>query len=392
MWSWGRFECTPEGGDRRKMGEHHIRNPEAVRDALRQVCARGELLILVTPYMRFESSFLRLDDDALHVTASMSREDAQFGLRSPDLRMRFPYAFTFLDGATAVRGLGMVRGRPSLKLAIPESLEDEDHRGAYRVERVGRVPVTFSTRKYDLLSGSLVNISTTGARIYAQREFEEDEVQVENTVMVTIPLEPDIHINSKCVVRYVQGRSMGLEFKPRLESPLLEHLARWAFKKKEEDFARHAHRLEAAEGAAARDGGPASRAEGVILVSSFGALEDRLRELLAELPALARVPPTIQALKDLGPMTNCLLLLHVPSLGMDERRRLRSLAEPLAGRAPFVLLGTDVESGPLQHLGVELKAAASYVLGPNPGTFFPRLLQGIIRKHFEAGDGAGPKP
>ena len=42
------------------MGENHIRNPEAVRDALRQVCARGELVILVTPYVRFESVFLRL--------------------------------------------------------------------------------------------------------------------------------------------------------------------------------------------------------------------------------------------------------------------------------------------------------------------------------------------
>ncbi len=374
------------------MGEHHIRNPEAVRDALRQVCARGEMLILVTDYMRFESSFLRLDDDALHVSASMSREDAQYGLRSPELRMRFPYAFTFLDGATSVRGMGMVRGRPSLKLAIPATLEDEDHRGAYRVERVGRVPVTFSTRKYDLLSGNLVNISTTGARIYALREFEEDEVQIENSVMVTIPLEPNILINGKCVVRYVQGRSMGVEFKPRLESPLLDHLARWAFKKKEEDYSRHSHRLETAGPGEAQGPGPASRAEGVLLVSSFGVLEDRLRELLTELPALARIPPTIQAIKDLGPMTNCLLLLHVSSLGMDERRRLKSLAEPLAGRAPFVLLGTEVESGPLQQLGIELKAVASYVLGPNPGTFFPRLLQGIIRKHFEAGDAPGPKP
>ena len=33
------------------MGTHSIRNPEAVRDALRSVCERGELLILVTPAM-----------------------------------------------------------------------------------------------------------------------------------------------------------------------------------------------------------------------------------------------------------------------------------------------------------------------------------------------------
>lgn len=364
------------------MGEHHIRSPEAVRDALTQVCKRRELLILVTPYMRFESSFLRLDAEALHVHASMSREDAQFGLRSPDLHLRFPYAFTFLDGATSVLGMGMVGGRSSLKLSIPLTLEDEDHRGAYRVERVGRVPVTFSTRKYELITGNLVNISTTGARIYSHREFEDDEVETEHQIMVTIPLESNININTKCVVRYVQGRSMGVEFKPRIESPLLDHLSRWAFKKKEEDRSRHQGRLDAAEPVAEVHGGGALM-KGLILVSSFGALEDRLRELLADLPSLHRIPPTTQALKDLGPMTQCLLLVHVPGLSMDERKRLKSLVEPVAGRAPFVLLGTEVESGPLQQLGIELKAAASYVLGPNPGTFFPRLLQGIMRRHFE---------
>jgi hypothetical protein len=377
------------------MGEHSIRNPEAVRDALRQLCERGELLILVTPYLRFESSFLRIDENSVHVTASMSREDAQFGLKSPELKMRFPYAFTFLEGATSVLGMGIVRGRPSLRLSVPGTLEDDDHRGAYRADRVGRVPVTFSTRKYDLLTGNLVNISTTGARIFSARDFEEEDVQIENQVMVTIPIEPHIHINCKCVVRYVQGRSMGVEFKPRLESPLLDNLSRWIFKKREEDRSRSV-RADIAPGGEARASGPGAPLEGVILVSLVPALEDRLRELLAELPTLHRIPPSTQAFKDLGPMTRCLLLIHVGSLGIDERKRLRALAEPLAGRAPFVLLGTDVDSGALQQLGNELKAAASYVLGPNPGTFFPRLLQGIMRRHFEGGEGplapSGPKP
>lgn len=368
------------------MGAQNIRNPETVREALRQVCERGELLILVTPYLRFESTFLRLDPDAIHVAASMSREDAQFGLRSPDLRMRFPYGFTFVEGATAVLGMGMVRGRPSLKLGIPASLEDEDHRGAYRAERVGRVPVTFSTRKYDLLNGNLVNISTTGARIYAMRDFEEGEVQIEDAVMATIPLEPQIHFNGKCVVRYVHGRSLGVEFRPRLESPLLDHLSRWVFQKREEDRSRSV-RADLAPASEVHAPAPGTHTEGLVLVSSFPPLEDRLRELLAELPELRRIPPTTQALKDLGQLGRCLLLLHVTSFGMDERKRLRTLAEPLAGRVPFVLLGTEVESGPLQQLGNELKAAGSYVLGPNPGTFFPRLLQGILRRHFEGGEG-----
>ena len=368
------------------MGTHSIRNPEAVRDALRTVCERGELLILVTPYLRFESSFLRLDQDSVHVAASMSREDAQFGLRSPDLRMRFPYAFTFLEGATTALGMGMVRGRPSLRLSLPTTLEDEDHRGAYRADRVGRVPVTFSTRRYDLLSGNLVNISTTGARIFSMREFEEGEVQIEDAVMATIPLEPQIHINSKCTVRYVQGRSLGIEFRPRLESPLLDNLSRWIFQKREEDRSRST-RIDTAAPGESHPPEAGVQTEGLVLVSSFPALEDRLRELLTELPSLRRVPPTTQAIKDLGHMTRCLLLLHVAQIGMDDRKRLKILTEPLVGRVPFVLLGTEVDSGLLQQLGNELKAAASYLLGANPGTFLPRLLQGIIRRHFEGGEG-----
>ncbi len=368
------------------MGENHIRNPEAIRDALKQVCARGELVILVTPYVRFESTFLRLDGDSFQVAATMSREDALYGLRSSELMVRFPYGFTFLEGSTTLTGLGMAKGRSSLRLGIPPTLDDSDHRGAYRVDRVGRVPVTFSTRKYDLLTGNLVNISTTGARIYAQKDFEVEEVQVEDTIAVTIPLEPEIHINSKAKVRYVHGRSVGLEFRPMLDGPLLQNLTRWTFRKREEDHQRSLHLADDPEpGRAARVIQPAEAEDGLILVTAHPALEDRLREMLKDLPPLRRIPPTTQALKDLGPVPGCLLLVHVAALGMDDRKRLRLLVEPLSGRAPFVLLGTEVDNATLFSLGKELKATASFVLGPNPGSFFPRLLQGILRKHFDVG-------
>ena len=35
-----------------------------------------------------------------------------------------------------------------------------------------------------------------------------------------------------------------------------------------------------------------------------------------------------QAIKDLGPAPKCLLLVHVPSLAMEDRKRLRLLVEP----------------------------------------------------------------
>ena len=41
--------------------EQSIRNEGRIREVLDHVCGRGELLILTTPYMRFETTFLRLE-------------------------------------------------------------------------------------------------------------------------------------------------------------------------------------------------------------------------------------------------------------------------------------------------------------------------------------------
>ena len=129
-----------------------IRNPETITEIFKRACERRELIILVTPYLRFESSFLRHEGAEFHAAATMGREDAMYGLRSSDLRMRFPHGVSFLEAPTALKGFGIADGRKTLRLAVPEVLHEEDHRGAYRVDRVGRVPVTFSTPKYDLVT------------------------------------------------------------------------------------------------------------------------------------------------------------------------------------------------------------------------------------------------
>jgi hypothetical protein len=189
-----------------------IRNPETIAEIFQRVCERRELTILVTPYLRFESSFLRVEGAEVHVAATMGREDALFGLRSADLKMRFPYGVSFLEARTALKGFGMADGRRTLRLTIPEELTEEDHRGAYRVDRVGRVPVTFSTPKYDLVTGTLVNISTTGARIYSTRDFADGEFQVGEDMAVTIQLTETIRINTKVKLRHVQNRTFGVEY------------------------------------------------------------------------------------------------------------------------------------------------------------------------------------
>jgi hypothetical protein len=366
------------------MGKFSIRNEEAIRNALQAACERRELLILVTPYIRFESSFVRLDADAIQVAASMSREDAQFGLKHPELRMRFPAQQKFLEAPTQVLGFGAAAGRPTVRLSVPDHIDEDDHRSAYRVDHLGRVGLTFSTRKYDLISGSLVNLSITGARIHSLRELEEGEVQGEDLIAITIPLAEGITLNTKAKIRYVQDRSIGLEFRPPFEGPLLERLSRWVFMKREEDLERLS--LGAAKAESAQGSAPYGALEGLLLLSSEAALEGVLLELLGTVAPLHRRAANFQSLKELAPGGRTLVLFHLHSLDLDSRKRVRMLLDSLPPRIPFVLLGIGVDQGVLTEFATEVKAAGACMLDPvKPSAFLPRLIQGIWRRHFEQG-------
>jgi hypothetical protein len=362
--------------------ETSIRNPIAVREALRHACDRGELLLLVTPYLRFESNFLRLDQEDLWVTALMSREDALFGLRSPDLRIRFPFGHQFFEAATRLRSLGSVRGRNALALAIPDIMNVDDYRASYRVERVGRLMATFSSRRFDLLMANVVNISTSGVRIYAQGDFEDGDVLVDDIIHIALTVTPEIDINCKAKVRFVKDRVLGLEFRPRPDGPLLDAFSRWVFQKQEEEFQLHSAKEEAGK-EPSKVAAPRAMAT-LVLVGGDPELEERLRGMLTDLPPLDRVPPGSQTMKDLAASARSLVILHVPSLAMEDRKRARILLETLGGRVPFVLLGTGVDSAGLAELAAETRAVAAYNLGQASTGFFPRLLQGILRKHFPA--------
>jgi PilZ domain len=362
-----------------------IRNSETIAEIISRACGRHEMLILVTPYLRFESSFVRNDKTEIQVVATMSREDATYGLRNAGLKMRFPNGISFLEAPTELKGFGMADGRRTLRLSIPEILQDEDYRGSYRVDRVGRIPVTFSTPKYDLVTGTLVDISTTGARIFSTRDFAEGEFLPGDDMAVTIQLTDLIRINTKVKLRHVRGRTCGVEYRPQLDEHLLHPLSRWVFEKREEDLERLTRRVETApiSGVSLP---LTSQPSGLVLVSGDAALEAALQDLLGGLQPLRRVPPTMSALKEAFNQRPALVLYHLPSLSLDERRRLKPLVEALQGRVPFLLLGTAVEGGALLELGSELKAAVSIVFNPERGIFFQRLVQGILRRIYEGGE------
>ncbi len=363
------------------MGHVGVSAAGEIQGILAQACAHRELMILVTPYLRFESNFLKMEEGALHARVTMGAEDAMFGLRSDDLRFRFPHATRFLEGKTRLLGFGMVEGRRSLKLEIPKALQDDDQREAYRAERVGRIEVTYSTPRFEIRTGLLANLSTTGARIYSTQEKLDVLFEIGNPMTVTIPVADDIKLNCPAVVRWIQGRALGLEFVPILPEPVLTPLSRWVFQRREEDK----DRLRSL--GAPLSPAPTSGAGGLVLVSTSAELEEGLRNYLVDLPPLRRIPLTMAAVKEVVMAHPALLLFHLPSLGLDERKRLRTLVDVLPPRQPFLLVGTGVEAAGLMELGTELKASAALVLGPKPGPFFQRLIQGVLRRHYEGGEG-----
>lgn len=351
-----------------------------IREILGLACANRELLILVTPYLKFESNFVRLDPDAIQIRIGMSAEEVMYGLRNPDLRFRFPHLTQFLEGRTRMVGFGIHEGRRTIRISIPPTLQDDELRRNYRVERVGRVTVTFSDSRFELHTAQLQNISPGGARVLSITESIEGFVRAGAKLHVTIPLTEEIHINWTAAARWVQDRVLGVEFVPPLPTKLLGDLSRWVFKKREEDKERIERSASAALNEVAVKRGDSTQ---VVLLSLSPEVESTLRDALPEIPALKRVPPTLQALKEAMNEGVALFLLHLPGGNLDERRRLKTLAETIGKQVPFVLLGTDIESGPLFELANDMKAASAYVLGPKPGPFFQRLAQGILRQHAE---------
>ncbi len=363
------------------MGTSIITGELEVRKVLAVACGSRELMILVTPYMRFETNFLGLDAEALQVRVTMSAEEATYGLRSPELHFRFPHNTRFLDGRTRMLGFGLLEGRRTLRLAVPKTLQDDELRRAYRVERVGKVPVTFSTPRFELKSGLLLNISTMGARLLALQEPLEALLKAEDIIAVSIPLAEGIHIDNRAIVRWVQGKTVGVEFQPTLASEVLTPLSRWVFQHREEEKDRVGTFFVDAPL-------PGGQTPGMVLVSASQEMEDTLRELLVGLPPLKRVGASVQAVKEILATGPTLVFFHIPEAGLDARRRLKMLVEVLGGKIPFVLLGTQVENSVLFDLGNEHKAAAVYDLGSKPGSFFLRLVQGILRRHPGKAEGA----
>ena len=361
-----------------------IKRPDAIQDVLAQACLRNELVILVTAYLRFESFFVAVDRSELQVAATMSREDASFGLRGAELKLRFPVGLGFMEAPVKLLGLGLHEGRRTLRLSIPKLLQENDDRTEYRVDRVGRVTVTYGTPRGELLQASLVDLNTRGARIHAQRDLASTTLQPGSVLILSIPLDDDIQIEARGEIRHMGPRDIGLQFAPKLPEDVEAPLSRWVFKRREEDQERLALRRETSLRAdrRLRPEGPS----GIVFVAADADLEAPLREIFQPIQPLMRIAPSAQALKDALAGSPPLVVFLVSGTSLDERRRLKALVELAVSRAPVLLLGTQLESAPLFELAGEWKAASAMSWNPARGLFLQRLAQGIIRRHTQGGE------
>ncbi len=362
----------------------HVKETQAIREILQQACDRRELLILVTPFLRFESGFIAIEKQEMHVAATMSREEALYGLRSPELIIRFPHAMGFFEGPVQVLGLGMFGGNHTLRLSLPKALKENDQRTAYRVERVGRVEVTFSTERAEIYTATLMDLSLGGVRLHLHRDLQEGLLTPGDQILADIPLSTEIQLRTHARIRHVRGRSMGIEFEPKLPLNLKEPLARWVFLRREEERERIANRKEGQKQGERRGAGLPARA--VVMVSSDEALERELREALTEDITLVRVSPAVQALKETIQQQPLLYIFHIACLRLDEKRRLKTLVEMVQRRAPILLLGNTVDGSLLFELAGEWKAQSALSWNPARGLFFQRLLRGMIRRHLDLED------
>ena len=362
-----------------------IKKHEEILEILRAACDRRELLILATPYLRFESSFVTVLGEELHVLATMSREDAVYGLRAPELKIRFPHGLGFYEAEVASIGLGLHEGRRTVRVSIPKVIKENDQRVAYRVERVGRVPVTFGTPKANLHVAGLVDISTSGAQFHAQREVPTAEVGPGDRIVLDIPLSDQISIHTGAIVRHLSGRRIGVQFTPKLPPDIEEPLSRWVFLGREEERERAARRMETGNAPGLRMGTQVPELS-ILLVSLDASLESTLRELLKDIRPLIRLAPAVQELKEALLAKPSLVLFHIDGSGLDERRRMKTLTEIAQRKVPILLLGTRVDGATLFELSSEWKASSAMAWSPERATFFQRLVQGILRRHAAGGD------
>jgi hypothetical protein len=359
------------------------KDKDLIRLIFEKACARRELFIIVSPYLRFVSHIVQLEGNEAHARVAMGRGDAVYALRGSEMKIRFPNKSNVLEAPLKVTGFGMVDGKKTIKFALPPSLYENDDRKAHRIDRVGDAAATVSTQDNQFFDASLLDISILGAKLRGPFGLPDNSVRAGDDIGLTIAIPTVVTINNRAKVHYVDEGAFGVEFIPNLVPSVMDPLASWIFRKREQEFQRAAFTPDPGQEYEAAE--PAKEEEkeiGIMLITRDDIMERRLNKALAEGRQFYRVQPAVAAIKKTLEKKPHLVILHIADSNLEERRLLKSLAATIPRDLPILLLSTDVENNLLFEIGQDWKVAATMAWAKERGVLLQRLVSGMLRKHY----------
>jgi len=357
---------------------------EEIRSIFEEACARRELLVLVTRYLKFESNFVHLDGDEVHARTTSGGEDALKILGISDLDLRFPYKLDFLEASTKMLGVGFHDGAKTIKFALPTTIYANDGRKSPRITQLGKTYATFNLRGRYLIRANVLDLRADGARLALADNLPKSELRVNDRIMVSIHLPDGISINNGAIIRHMEGRIFGAEFDPDLPDSLLSFLSAWAFRKQEKQRELMASRADQSAKAAMAAAEKEKKTEegGILFVTRDDELSSELNASLGDGRKFYRAAPVAATLTSALSKKPQLVILHVSNGSLAERWLLKSLAEIIPWGIPTLLLGTDIENELLFEVSQECNVVTSALWTPYNTLFLQRLVLGILRKYY----------
>ena len=356
-------------------------NLEEVRAIIGDACARGGLLILITKYLRFESRFVHLDGNEIHVQTTTGGEDALNILKVSEIGLRFPYRLDFLETSTKFLGLGDHQGAKTVKLSMPISLYAHGGRKSPRVI-LGQGAYTEFSLDGRLVRAVIDNISVSGLRLTLSEDLPRFKVKQDDRLMLSIRLSEKKSITNSVVVRNMEYRSLGVEFDTTLAESDLHTISSWVFSNQEKELDREAER--SLLGSSPNSSGKETHLQGceVLLVTRDDGLAKDLGGLMGTGKDFHRAVPTRLSVKIALSLRPHLVIFHAADAHPAGRAQLKSLSEHVPWETPILLLGTGLDNDTLMELGRSCRAVSTIRWEPAKSPFLHRLILGILRKYY----------
>jgi len=351
-------------------------------EVLAELCTRRQSCLLATPYLSFESRMMELVPGELRVRASMSREAAKHALSQQPLKLRFPWGLTFYAGLTQVLGYDQGEQRRTLRLAMPQWLEPDEQRKAFRLERVGRCHGALGSPAGDLLRISLENISPLGAGVFCLEPIPAEGFQTGRILSLALGLDQGPSLRFEARVCHGQGQYLGLRFEPLPGAETAPPLLEWMAPRIEDTQRRWDDRAEL-RAHAEQATRPKLPAAGVLLLSRDTGLAEQVARTLAGLQPVRTTPPIMAAYKEALAAPPLLLLVDASGANGEERHRLRGLLEGQPSGCPILVLGREGDPDTWRTLVTDLKARLYLTWNPAQTVFFRRLVLGLIQRHWK---------